>query len=141
MEVAHSAGEQANRRCRVLVVDDMADLAATLALLIETLGPDVRSTTRPHEAVKMLASFDPDVAILDICMPGLNGWELAAAIRSHPMGQHVFLVALSGLGEPDHHRMSRDSGFNEHWVKPVDMALLTSMLASNCGPGRSTRTP
>ena len=127
--------EQAERRCRVLVVDDMEDLALTLALLIETLGPDVRSTTHPDQAVGMFASFDPDIAILDICMPGLNGWELAAAIRSHPMGRHVFLVALTGLNGPDDHRMSLDSGFDEHWVKPISIALLTSMLASNCGPG------
>jgi CheY-like chemotaxis protein len=127
-----STNHDAPRPRRVLVVDDMDDLARTLAYLIESLGHVARSTTHAHDVLPMHDEFQPDVAFIDISMPDLSGWDLARQIRAHARGSNLYLVALTGLCEPEDRRQSAECGFNEHWVKPLEVALLAGLLAAEC---------
>jgi PAS domain S-box-containing protein len=123
-------------RHRILVVDDNRDAAETLAELLELTGSDLRTAHDGLEAVAVAGEFRPDVVLLDIGLPKLNGYEVARKIREQPWGKGMVLVALTGWGqEQDRHR-SREAGFNHHMVKPVDpddlFKLLTSLNDGRC---------
>lgn len=105
---------------RVLIVDDNRDAANTLALLLGMSGHDVRTVYDPELALDTLLAFKPDIAFLDVGMPKLNGLELAAMIRADSRGDAVVLVALTGWGQEDDRRRSREAGFDVHLVKPAD---------------------
>jgi CheY-like chemotaxis protein len=122
---------------RVLVVDDNEDSADTLGMLLELLGAEVRVA---HDGAEGLATFqesDPDVVLLDIGMPGMNGYEVARAIRQR-FGEHrAVLVALTGWGQEQDRRDAREAGFNHHMVKPVEIGALRRLLASVQGRERA----
>ena len=82
------------------------------------------------EAVKATATFRPDVVLMDIGLPKLNGYEAARQIREQPWGKNIVLVALTGWGQDEDRQKSKDAGFDDHMVKPVDYAALTKLLAS-----------
>ncbi|MDQ3510340.1 MAG: response regulator, partial [Pseudomonadota bacterium] len=105
-------------RKRVLVVDDNCDAADTLALMVEMLGHDVRRLYDPHEVVAEVERFGPELLFLDVGMPGLNGYDLARALRQIDSGKDIAIVAVTGWGQPEDRRMTRDAGFDEHLVKP-----------------------
>jgi CheY-like chemotaxis protein len=132
--VAAEAAAPAGRRLRVLVADDNADAAESLAVLLRMLGNEVRTAGDGQEAVERIEEFRPDVAVLDIGMPRMNGYEAARHIRSLPHGANVFLVALTGWGQEEDRRRSREAGFDAHLVKPVDPGELATVLASVTGP-------
>src|SRR5262249_6953986 len=112
------------------VVDDNRDAAATLAMMLSLLGHDTRAAHDGLEALDVVAAFRPDVVLLDIGMPKLNGYDAARRIREQPWGSNIFLVALTGWGKEDDRRRSHEAGFNMHLVKPVDPAALERLLAS-----------
>lgn len=124
-----SAGAGAKQK--VLVVDDNHDAADTLAMLLEFMGSsEVRVVNSGQAALDQVAVFHPDVVLLDIGMPGMDGHEVARRIRSQPQFASTRLVALTGWGQDEDRRRTRESGFDHHLTKPVDIASLQSLLNS-----------
>jgi signal transduction histidine kinase/CheY-like chemotaxis protein len=114
---------------RVLVVDDNHDSAEMMALLLEFVGHDVRMAHDGLNAVAAVAEFQPHVVLLDIGLPGLNGYEVAERIRRAP-GRQPVLVALTGWGQADDRRRAADAGFDHHLIKPVDHDVLMTLVAA-----------
>jgi signal transduction histidine kinase len=115
---------------RILVVEDERISAASLEILLGIKGHEIRSAYDGLEAVSAADEFRPDVVLLDIGLPKLNGYEVAQRIRRQPWGRGMVLIALTGWGqETDRHR-SQAAGFDHHLVKPVDPADLVQLLAS-----------
>jgi signal transduction histidine kinase/CheY-like chemotaxis protein len=116
---------------RILVVDDNRDSAKSLAMLLKMSGHDVHTAHDGLEAVEAAATLQPDVILLDIGMPRLNGYEAARRIRERQRHKNLTLVALTGWGQDEDRRRSEDAGFDSHLVKPVDLAALTKLLAQS----------
>ena len=104
---------------RVLVVDDNADAREALRYLLEEDGHDVRSAGDGPSALEEARSFQPDVVLLDIGLPGMDGYEVARALRAHPGGERALIVAVSGYGQAEDRARSRAAGFDQHLLKPV----------------------
>ena len=119
---------------RVLVVDDNQDSAESLAMLLGLMGHETRTAFDGVEAVEAAATFRPEVVLLDIGLPKLNGYEVARRIREQPWGKDVFLVALTGWGQDGDRRQAKAAGFNRHLVKPVDHETLAKLLAERPPP-------
>ncbi len=115
-------------KCRILVVDDNQDAADSLAMLLRMLGNEVHTAHDGLEAVGAAAVFRPDVVLLDIGLPKLNGYEAARRIREQ-QGKDVVLVALTGWGQEEDRRRSREAGFDHHMTKPVEFDVLQKLLA------------
>jgi PAS domain S-box-containing protein len=115
---------------RILVADDSQDSAESLALLLGLLGHDTRVALGGSEAVELAATFRPDVVLLDIGMPKVNGYEACRRIRSQPWGKAMMLIAQTGWGQDEDKRRTAEAGFNGHLVKPVDYADLERLLAT-----------
>jgi CheY-like chemotaxis protein len=116
-------------RRRVLVVDDNVDAAGSLAMMLKLMGNEVRTAHDGLEAVEATAAFRPDMVLLDIGMPKLNGYDACRRIRAQPWGRDVVIVALTGWGQEEDKRRSKEAGFNGHLVKPVEPAALEKLLA------------
>ena len=113
---------------RILVVDDNRDSATTMAMLLKLIGNETSTAYDGLEAVEAAAAFRPDVVLLDIGLPKLNGYEAARRIRAQPWGKEMVLVALTGWGQDEDRLKSTAAGFNGHMVKPVDFAALIKLL-------------
>ena len=113
---------------RILVVDDNRDSAESLAMLLELAGNETHIVHDGIAAVEAATTFQPDVVMLDIGLPKLNGYQVARKIREQPCGKGMVLVALTGWGQDEDQEKSRKAGFNAHLVKPVDLAVLTKLL-------------
>ena len=120
---------------RVLVADDNKDAADTLAALLEVMGHNVRYVHDGEAAVQMATEFDPQLVLLDIGMPRLNGYEACRQIRALPRGSAMTLVAITGWGQPEDRRQSREAGFDQHLVKPVEPDVLAQLLAKIVAQG------
>jgi CheY-like chemotaxis protein/two-component sensor histidine kinase len=116
-------------RCKVLVVDDNVDSADSLAMLLEIMGHEVETANEGPQAVACAGRFQPDIAILDIGMPNMSGYEVAQRVRQQPWARNIVLVALTGWGQEDHRRRSADAGFDYHLTKPVDFEVLQRIIA------------
>lgn len=114
---------------RVLVVDDNQDAAHTLSQLVGMLGHDVCVAADGAEALEQAAAFRPDVVLMDLGMPRVDGFEAARRIRQQPWGERMILVATTGWGQEDDKRRSKAVGFDHHLVKPVEMRTLQIVLA------------
>ena len=114
---------------RVLVVDDLAASAETLMTLLEMEGFEVKIAHEGIAALEIAQDFRPDVVLLDIGLPGMNGFEVANRLRSLPCCSEALLIALTGYGEAESRARSAHAGFDFHMVKPADVNLLLSMLA------------
>ncbi|MCW7539229.1 PAS domain S-box protein [Aquabacterium sp. A7-Y] len=114
---------------RMLVVDDNKDAALSLAVMLQIMGNDARVAHDGLEALGVAASFQPEIILLDIGMPRLNGYETARLMREQPWGRHALLVALTGWGQDEDRRRSREAGFDHHLVKPVEPKALERLLA------------
>jgi len=119
-----------SRRRRILVVDDNEDAAESLAALLSINGHDTRLAYDGPDALREAERFRPDVVFLDIGMPTLDGHETAKLIRRQPWGRDMVLIALTGWGQSEDRRRSKDAGFNHHLVKPADPVMVTTLLAS-----------
>ncbi len=113
-----------DRTFQVLVVEDMRALRTILARLLEKLGHRVQVAEDGLSALESMTQVIPDVIFSDISMPGMTGYDLAKKIRSLPNISDTYLVAMSGYGQLSDRRLSKESGFNEHMVKPVDISKL-----------------
>ncbi len=114
---------------RILVVDDLVASAETLMTLLEMEGFEVRIANEGATALRVAQEFRPDVVLLDIGLPGMNGFEVAQRLRDLPCCREALLVALTGYGEAESRNRSAQAGFDFHMVKPADVNLLLSMLA------------
>lgn len=123
---------------RILVVDDNCDSADSLTLLLRFAGNEVDTAYDGMEAVEFAERFKPDVVLLDIGMPRLNGYDACRRIRSESWGKDMMLIALTGWGQEDDRRRTVEAGFDAHLVKPVDIGRLMDVLASKSSfPARS----
>lgn len=115
---------------RVLVVDDDVDAAETLGELLRYGGHEVLLANDPIAALKAIEENSPDVAVVDIGLPVMDGYQLAERIRQSVPGSHCRLIALSGYGREHDYARSKQAGFVEHLVKPVDIAALLRVVAA-----------
>jgi CheY-like chemotaxis protein/two-component sensor histidine kinase len=120
---------------RILVVDDNRDAADSLAMLLRATGNDIRTAYDGLEAVQVASEFRPEVVLLDIGLPKIDGHEVAQRIRKEPWGRQMCLIAVTGWSDETDRARSRASGFNHHLVKPLDTGHLAQLLGS---VGRST---
>ena len=118
---------------RVMVVDDNEDSAVTLGLLLERYGCVTCVVHDGYTALARVPEFKPDVILLDLGMPGLDGNETCKLLRQQPWGQNIVVIALTGWGQAEDRRRTRESGFDHHLVKPVQPSVLMSVLT---GRGR-----
>jgi PAS domain S-box-containing protein len=124
--IERAAAATNNRR--VLVVDDNGDALDSLSKLVAVMGNEVRKAHDGLEAVHAAELFRPDVVLMDLGMPKLNGYDAAKRMREEPWGRNLTLVATSGWGQEEHRRLSREAGFDHHLVKPIEFAALRSIL-------------
>ena len=116
-------------RFRILVVDDNHDSALSLAMMLSIMGHETRTAHDGESAVSTAESFLPDVVLLDIGLPKLNGYEVAQRIRENAWGASMFLIAVTGWGQEEDRQRSSEVGLNVHMVKPVEPAALERLLA------------
>jgi CheY-like chemotaxis protein len=117
------------QRFRILVVDDNHDSALSLAMMLSIMGHETRTAHDGESAVSTAESFLPEVVLLDIGLPKLNGYEVAQRIRENEWGQSMFLIAVTGWGQEEDRQRSSEVGLNVHMVKPVEPAALERLLA------------
>jgi PAS domain S-box-containing protein len=117
-----------SRRLRILVVDDNRDAAESFAMLLRLDGHDVRVVHDGPAALQLAADYRPDIAFLDIGMPGMDGYELCRRLRALPAFARVVLVALTGWGQEEDRQRSSEAGFDRHLVKPVELQSLRRLL-------------
>jgi CheY-like chemotaxis protein len=117
-----------SRRC--LVADDNRDSADSLAKMLEIMGHEVQTAYDGEEAVSKAATLEPEVVLLDIGMPKLNGYDACRLIRERPWGKGILVIALTGWGKDQDRRRAEEAGFDRHMVKPVDPAALGRLIES-----------
>ena len=115
---------------RILIVDDNRDAADSLAMLLQTTGHDIRTAYDGLEAVQVANEFQPEVALLDIGLPKIDGHEVAQRLRREPWAQHACLIAVTGWSDETDRARSRAAGFDHHLVKPLDTGHLARLLSS-----------
>ena len=115
---------------RILVADDFPQAAETLSELLRQEGYEVQIAQDGLEAFRAAERSHPDVIVLDLAMPELNGYDAARKIREQPWGKEIAIIALTGWGQEDDRRKSKEAGFDGHLVKPVDYDKLLELLAS-----------
>jgi signal transduction histidine kinase/DNA-binding response OmpR family regulator len=118
---------------RILIVDDNADAAESIAVLLQIEGHEVKTVTDAMQALACLESFAPQVAIIDIGLPGMNGYELAAGIRANRTLRNPLLIALTGYGQAEDYDRSREAGFNHHFVKPAELRAIQTIIDGDLG--------
>jgi CheY-like chemotaxis protein len=114
-------------------VDDNADAADTLSELLQMLGYETRTAGEAKAALRQLEEFRPQVALLDIGLPDVDGYQLARMMRDKPQGTGLRLVALTGYGQDSDRARASEAGFDEHMVKPVAVDRLTELIARYLG--------
>jgi CheY-like chemotaxis protein len=122
---------------RILVVDDLNDAAASLALVCELYGAQARVARNGLEALTVGASFFPDVVLMDISMPHMDGYEAARRLRAESWGKKVVLIALTGWGRQGDIEAARNAGFDGHLLKPVGAEALIELIRQLRGELRS----
>jgi two-component system CheB/CheR fusion protein len=115
---------------RIVLADDNEDVVWTQAAVLGAQGFDVRTASSGEQALDLMQQFQPDVALLDIAMPGMTGLEVARRVRAQPWGRDVLLIAATGWGSEADRQRSLEAGFDEHLVKPIKLDELTRRLAA-----------
>jgi CheY-like chemotaxis protein len=115
---------------RVLVADDNRDGAEIMSLLLQQYGYEVTVAHSGTEALTAAAQVVPEIAILDIGMPGMNGYEVARRIRAEAWGKQMMLIALTGWGQEEDKKKAFEAGFDHHLIKPIDPDALETLMAS-----------
>jgi CheY-like chemotaxis protein len=123
---------------RILVVDDNRDSAKSLAMLLKLIGNETFVAHDGVEALEVAEHMRPDVVLLDIGLPKMNGRDVCRVMRSKSWGYKISIVAMTGWGQEGDRRKSTDAGFDHHLVKPVGLAVLASVLAE-CGARSNDR--
>jgi DNA-binding response OmpR family regulator len=105
------------------------DAAASLGMMLSLRGHDARTAHDGLQAIELAEAFRPDVMLLDIGLPRLNGYDTCRRVREEPWGKGMFIIAVTGWGQENDRRRSREAGFDHHMVKPLDFAELEHVLA------------
>src|SRR5690348_3970095 len=119
---------------RILVVDDNHDSARTMSLLVRKMGYDVETAFDGPEAIEKAAAFRPEVVLLDIGLPTLDGYEAAQRIRELLASRPVTLIALTGWGQEEDRRRALEAGFDHHLTKPADPEILKRLVQGDGAP-------
>jgi len=132
---SESSREQSSARVpdaslRVLVVDDNADAAESLAVLLRLMGHEVELAGEGRSALELAASFEPQLVLMDIGLPGMSGYDIATALRNRPQMRSTTLVAVTGWGQDSDRKRARDTGFDHHLTKPVEPDRLEQIIDS-----------
>ena len=125
-----ASGEPEKSRLRVLVVDDNEDSALSMAMVLKIMGHDIRTAFDGVAALKAAEEFRPEVVLMDIGMPKLNGYDTCHLLREQDWAADILMVALTGWGQEEDRRRSYEAGFNEHLVKPVEPEEIKKLLAT-----------
>lgn len=125
-EAQHPEGPRSPKR--ILIVDDNVDSATSMAALVTLKGHHVLLAHEGPTALAELRAFAPHLLLLDIGLPGVSGYDVARAVRANPANVHIVLCAMSGYGQNDDRRRSRDAGFDHHLVKPVELGALDALI-------------
>lgn len=128
VQAAEQAQDPPSRRWRVLIVDDNRAAAEMLGMVLESRGHETRVCFDGRQGVSLAAEFRPEVVLMDLGLPIVNGYEAAREIRQRPWGAKMILVALSGWGKDDDKRRSKEAGFDSHLVKPAEVIELELLL-------------
>jgi CheY-like chemotaxis protein len=126
---------------RILVVDDNKAAATILEMMLTTMGNVVRTAHDGLEAIRAADEFRPDIVLMDIGMPHLNGHDAARRLREQPWGEPMLLVALTGWGQEEDKQRTREAGFDHHFTKPVDPAALRQFLSAHRPHSRQPGKP
>ena len=124
------SGDPSRGRLRVLIVDDNADAARLLSMLVQFLGHEVKTAYDGVEGVREAENFQPNIVLMDLTMPRMNGYDAAREIRTQPWGQQMMLVALTGREEEEVRHAARQAGFDQHLVKPISPDALKQLLTA-----------
>jgi two-component system CheB/CheR fusion protein len=130
-----SKNQSADRRIRVLVVDDSLDVVRTCAVLLQHAGFEVQTAYNGRDALKSAAEFQPHVALLDIGLPDFDGYEVARRLRADPSLPMITLIAITAYGTAEDRQRARIAGFDHHLTKPVEFRDLLCLIRPNpdCG--------
>jgi CheY-like chemotaxis protein len=123
---------------RVLIVDDNEDSAESMMMLARSWGHEVAVANDGPAALTLALTFQPHIAMVDIGLPGMDGYEIARRLRKASLDRDLYLMALTGYGRPDDIRLARAAGFDEHLIKPTNLDQLRRMLASDTAGRRGT---
>jgi CheY-like chemotaxis protein len=115
---------------RALVVEDNDDARESLRLLLEALGHEVVEASEGGRGVELAIGQHPEVVLIDLGLPGVDGYEVARAIRAHPAGRQATLIAVTGYGQAEDRRRAKEAGFDAHLLKPVSQTALSSLIAA-----------
>jgi CheY-like chemotaxis protein len=126
---AAQAPSGAPARPRIMVVDDIEDTAASMAEVLDLWGYPVKIACDGFKALELARVFQPDVVLLDIGLPGMDGYEVARRLRQEHADRPMLLAAMTGYGQEQDREATRAAGFDHHLVKPVDLAMLRQLLA------------
>jgi DNA-binding response OmpR family regulator len=126
--LAESTAARTGAPLRILVVDDDRDSAEMLAALLVPKGYELRAAHDGPGALAAFSAFRPDLVLLDIGLPGSNGYDIARTIREESRGRRPVIVAITGWGQDEDKRTSADAGFDHHLVKPVDITVLLKLI-------------
>jgi PAS domain S-box-containing protein len=116
------------RTYRTLIVDDNRDAVTTLAMMLKSMGHQIRVAHDGLESLEVAEAFQPQVVLMDIGLPKLNGYGVARRMRERPWGREAVLIATTGWGQDEDHRRSQEAGFDHHMVKPIEPAALEKLL-------------
>jgi PAS domain S-box-containing protein len=122
-------GGNGNEVRRILIVDDLKDSADSLARLMRLRGQDVATAYDGEEALKVAETMRPEVILLDIGMPKMNGYEVCRQLRRQPWGREILVIAVTGWGQEEDRRRTEEAGFDHHLVKPVEPAALMKLVS------------
>jgi CheY-like chemotaxis protein len=125
----------------ILVVDDNADAVESMALMLRLSGFQVVSAASGEQGLVLAARHRPHAALIDVGMPGLNGYEVARRLRREAWGRDMMLIACTGWGQPEDRRRTQEAGFNHHLVKPCDPESVLRLLAEANHPAASDAQP
>ncbi len=129
-----TASPESQKTSCILIVDDSVDMARGLARFLSRAGHEVWTAHDAPTALKLAREKHPEMILLDIGLPGMDGYELASRIRREPWGREAILVAISGYGQAEDRRRSEEAGIDYHLVKPVDLDALTALIGREAGP-------
>jgi CheY-like chemotaxis protein len=121
----------------ILIIEDNADARDALRVLLELDGHEVEAAEEGQQALDLAHARDPDIALVDIGLPGIDGYEVARRVRARDARRPV-LIALTGYGQPEDRRRATEAGFDDVLVKPVDPTALSTLLATLEIPGRGS---
>lgn len=133
MSNTSASSELSKRRNRVLAVEDDPDVIESFRVLLELIGNDVRAVPDGPSALNAARDFHPNIAFVDVDLPGMNGYEVAQRLRQE-YGRQIRLFALTGFGQPADRERALKAGFDLHLVKPIDLAFLQRLLSDETAP-------